>query len=146
MAFFPLKSLRVNKILISVIMPWKSLREPSYLHYLEKQQLLALENVEGGVSPCCWSWVLVLPVPTERFPDSQSLVVCLERGLCRLGCACRCQQLQHSPGSEQECFTIVLLGADKSSQAFYGQVRKVALGVLVIRRQSCGCRTQPYYL
>lgn len=104
MAFFPLNNLRVNKILISVITSWKSLRELSYLHYLEKQQILALENLEGGVSPCLWSLAFLCPhraIP--RFPGPCPSLFSLQQGLgralvlvlalARLGCACPCEQL-----------------------------------------------------
>lgn len=72
MPFFPLKNLRVNKILIAVIIPWKSLREPSYLYYLEKQQILALENLDGGVSPCLRSLALVSSRSDSRIPVAVS--------------------------------------------------------------------------
>lgn len=155
MAFLPLNNLRVNEIPISVIIPWKQLREPSYLHYLEKQEILAAENLGGGVSRCLWS--LSLLRPHGAVPSCRSRVPrCFPwRGRLGLGAGSRRLRLpvrtarsipRAALAAQQECFTIVLLGADKSSQAFYGQVLKVALGVSVIRRQSSGCRTQPYYL
>lgn len=102
MAFFPLNNLRVHKILIT---SWKSLREPSYLHYLEKQQILALENREGGVSPCLWSLAFLcpqgaipgLPGPCPSLFSLQRglgrVLLLLLAGLARLGRACPCEQL-----------------------------------------------------
>lgn len=92
-----------------MITSWKSLREPIYLHYLEEQEILALENLEGGASPCLWSLASLCPhgaIP--RFPGPCPSLFSLQQGLgcgwvlvlvvavaglARLSCACLCEQL-----------------------------------------------------
>lgn len=167
MAFFLLNNLRVNNILISDNILETAQRADLFTLFGETRNFSTGES-RGRSQPLFMEFgILVSPRGYSQIPGAVSLLVFPAAGPgLRLGsgsgsgCGCGragCPQLclpvrtaRSIPwaalATEQECFTIVLLGTDKSSQAFYGQVLQVALGVLVIRRQSSGCWTQPYYL